>query len=342
MLESAPITIRWLKIDGQALVPLPHDQPGIIPLHSLCHDIIALTAWQDDSPVAMVGVLSNNNKLSVTVPDNSLHYPPASDRIADDPWRLIIRAVRNVAAQVNIPNLEVLVPDEDLPGTPFIRRSLIRSGLKQQATIGCWERNGSDEFSDTPPTPTVSALPAKVVCNDTSLREQMLQLLQRVLENSIDLANIESPTPEQLLAEWLDSDAILLVEFNASEIPVAVCCCVNHDGNPRCDSPRTVEIRYLGVHPDWRRQGAAYRLTQAAAHFAITGKLPAPFPHLNHNTELPPTFTDFARLEVNVDEDNTPAVSLYKNTNFVCTRRLQLWTSKVPADSSGRSLPNQF
>ena len=342
MLESAPITLRWLKIDGQTIVPLPHEQPGVIPLDSLCHEIIALTAWQDDSPVAMVGVLCTINKISVTIPDNSLNRIPASSRIADDPWRLIVRAARSAATQLSIPNLEVLLPDEDLPGTPFVCRSLTRSGLKRQATFGCWERNASDKFSETAPAPTVSALPAEVVHENNSLREQTLQLLQHVLEDSADLSNIESPTPEQLLSEWVYSDAILLLEFNPNDIPVAVCCCVNHDDKHRRDPPRIVEIRYLGVHPNYRRQGAAHRLTQAAAHFATAGKLPLPHRKFMHNPQTPAVFTSNARLEVNVDEDNTPAIKLYNSTNFVCTRRLQLWTSKLPEVVSGRSLTNQL
>lgn len=342
MLESAPITLRWLKIDEQTIVPLSIEQPGLIPLDSSSHQVVALTAWQDDSPVAMVGVLGTSNKLSITIPDNSLNHPPASNRIADDPWRLIVRAVRSAAIQLNVPNIEVLVPNEDLPGNPFVCRSLTRSGLRRQATIGCWERSNSDEFANTPPGPTVSALSAEAISNDKFLREQMLLLLQNILENSADLTNIESPTPEQLLSEWINSDAILLLEFNTLEIPVALCCCVNHDGNPSSELQRTVEIRYLGVHPNFRRQGAARRLTQAAAHFATAGKLPSPCPRSNLTTNMQTAYNGNARLEVNVDEDNGPAVSLYNSTNFVCTRRLQLWTMNSAANTSGRSLSNQF
>ncbi|MEY3457304.1 MAG: Acetyltransferase family [Planctomycetota bacterium] len=342
MIDSEPILTQWIEITGRVPTPIPEDHLGRISLDFLRKGTAALTAWQSDSLIAMGGFLCTDSKLSVSIPDNSLDRQPASTRIADDPWRLIVRHARDCAARLHVNQLEILIPDEDYPGIPHLCRSLTRSGFTRQARISHWKRLPTRPSSLTVPAPQIHSLTAEILQHQTGYREELASLLQQVLQNSSDLTNIDSPNPTDLIAEWIEDQATLLVDYNTHGTPLGLCCCISRQANKRYGIPNSVEIRYLGVHPEHRRRGIGHRLVNAAVHFAFTGKITQPPPNISLNNRNPRQPHKATEINICVDEDNLPAISLYQKNGFVRDRKLQLWNDTKTESDSGRRLANQL
>jgi ribosomal protein S18 acetylase RimI-like enzyme len=342
MTDSEPILTQWIEITGRVPTPIPEDHLGRISLDFLRKGTAALTAWQSDSLIAMGGFLCTDAKLSVSIPDNSLDRPPASTRIADDPWRLIVRHARDSVSRLGVNQLEILLPDEEYPGIPHLCRSLTRSGFTLHARISHWKRRPTRPSSLTVPAPQIHSLTAEILQHQTGHRDELTSLLQQVLQNSSDLTNIDSPNPADLIAEWIEEHATLLVEYNTHGTPRGLCCCISRQANKRYGIPNSVEIRYLGVHPEYRRQGIGHRLINAAVHFAFTGKTTQLPPNISPNNNTPRQFPKATEINICVDEHNLPAISLYQKTGFIRDRKLQLWIDAKADTDSGRRLTHEL
>ncbi|MEY3175587.1 MAG: Acetyltransferase family [Planctomycetota bacterium] len=323
MPNSSELHVHWLRVTDEGPVPAQLDRHGHVIPDELLNGTALLAAFQNRSLTAMAGVVARDRKICITIPDTSISSNQISRRIADDPWRLIIRAARDCAVRIGFQRLEVLVPDEFAAGLDALCRSLQRSGLQCKARIAVWQK--TSPASPTPkPAPgyTIQSIPARSINRSAEDRRRCNELLTLILADSCDLANLPTPEPAALLNEWDESDGVLIFESDPVGRRIAVCCCIGGEDEGE-HLPRSTEIRFLGVHPQLRRKGSASRLIAAATLQA----------NLNYRTTSPQP----GELTVCVDNDNTAAVQLYENAGFSRQRPFQLWIdSKLPANSGWR------
>jgi ribosomal protein S18 acetylase RimI-like enzyme len=328
MAKPGDIRVQWFSLTNRGMAPAGLDGDGNVPRAALENGHAIIAALQHGSPLVLSGAVFQQQKLSLTIPDNALEAQFASGRIADDPWRLIIRAARDCATRLSCRHMEVLLPDEPSPGLDALCRSLLRAGLQQTARFAIWSLTSRRK------KPVASAagygleiLSAEHINRDFRLRQLFIDLLGPILADSQDLLQISTPDPAALLEEWDVSDGTLIFETDSSENLISVCCCIGgeDDGD---GLPRSTEIRFLGVLPQHRRKGSARRLISAAvrhANLTPVGK----------SSDMPPELT------VCVDEENKPAISLYEKAGFSRDRPMQLWIDPKLAGSSGGSFSDE-
>lgn len=328
MAKPGDIRVQWFSLTNRGMAPTRLDGDGNVPRAALENGDAIIAALQHGSPLVLAGAVFQQQKLSLTIPDNALEAQFASGRIADDPWRLIIRAARDCVARLSCRHMEVLLPDEPSPGLDALCRSLLRAGLQRTARFAIWNLTSRRK------RPVVSAsgysletLSAEHVNRDFRLRQLFIDLLGPILADSQDLLQISTPDPTALLEEWDVSDGTLFFETDSSENLISVCCCIGgeDDGD---GLPASTEVRFLGVLPQHRRKGSATRLIAAAIRRA---KLTP----VDTSSDMPSEFT------VCVDEENTPAIRLYEKCGFRRDRPMQLWVDPKISGSSGGSFSDE-
>jgi len=328
MTKPSDIRIQWFCLTPRGMTPVYPDDSGNIQLAALESGNAIIAALQHGSPLVIAGVVFQQQKLSLTIPDNVLQAHLASGRIADDPWRLIVRAVRDCATALSCRHVEILFPDEPSPGFDALCRSLLRAGLQRTARFAIWSLTSrTEERVASAADYSLASLPAEHVNRDFRLRQLFVDLLGPILADSKDLLQISSPDPAALLKEWDEIEGTLIFETDSSENLISVCCCIG-GADAGAGLPPTAEIRFLGVLPQHRRKGSATRLIAAAIRLACQTPVET-------SPDTPPSFT------VCVDEENKPAIRLYEKAGFSRERPLQLWVDRKLAGSSGGSFADE-
>ncbi len=321
--------MHWLSLTERGPVPARLDEYGHIDPHVLHGGTSVIAAMQNRRTLVMAGVVACEQKISVTIPDIAISSAGTSRRIADDPWRLIIRAIRECAGKLGIQRIEFLLPDEKAPGLEPLCRSLQRSGVRCRARFAVWQHPLDSSISARPASGhSIRSVPVRTLTENSEGRRRCLELLVPILADSSDLLQLPSPLPEALLDDWDESGGILFLESDAEDRSVGLCCCVNGESRHSAGTGHGLEIRFIGVLPPLRNQGCGRRLLAAAANFA---------------RELPSGSTTAAPIGLSacVDADNQPAVELYQRAGFSLQRPFQLWVdSKLHADS-GWGFPDE-
>jgi ribosomal protein S18 acetylase RimI-like enzyme len=329
MAKSGDIHVHWLSLTQKGPVPARLDENGDIDPHVLREGTSVIAAMQNRSTLAMAGVVARNQKISVTVPDISIATAGTSRRIADDPWRLIIRAIRQCAIKLGLKSLEFLLPDENAPGLESLCRSMQRSGLQCRARFAIWQLSSD---SATPARPaaghSIQGVPVRSMIHTPDGRRRCTELLTAILADSSDLIQLPTPQPDALLDDWDASDGLLFLESDAAERLVGICCSVPGESPGAAGNANGLEIHFVGVLPALRNQGCGHRLLAATAEFAHS--IPA------QSSIAPPM-----QLTACVDADNKPAIRLYQRAGFSFQRPFQLWLDSRLGAGSGVSFTNE-
>ncbi|MFM7055566.1 MAG: GNAT family N-acetyltransferase [Planctomycetota bacterium] len=328
MPKTGDIHVHWLSLTDRGPVRARLDEQGDIDPQELQGGTCVVAAMQNGKTLVMAGVVADDQKISVTIPDISIASARPSRRIADDPWRLIIRAIRECATKLNMQRLELMLPDENAPGLEPLCRSLQRSGLKRRARFAVWQFASDSAILAKPATGhSIRSITARDLTRNSDGRRQCLELLIPILASSSDLRQLPNPLPDVLLDDWDESDGILFLESDAENQYIGVCCCVLSDSR-NSTTGHGLEIRFIGVLPSRRNQGCGCRMLAAAASFARS---------------LPSTSAMVApsQLSVCVDADNQPAVRLYQRAGFSLQRPFQLWLDAKLNQDSGWGFPDK-
>jgi len=329
MAKSGDIHVHWLSLTQKGPVPSRLDENGDIDPLVLREGTSVIAAMQNRRTLAMAGVVARHQKISVTIPDISVASAGTSRRIADDPWRLIIRAIRQCAMKMGLKSLEFLVPDENAPGLELLCRSMQRSGLQCKARFAIWQLSAD---SATPARPaagySIRGIPVRSMIRNPDGRQSCAELLTAILADSSDLIHLATPQPDALLDDWDAASGFLFLESDSAERLVGICCSVPSESPGDAGGSNGLEIHFVGVLPSHRNQGCGHRLLAATAEFARS--IPATSP------TAPPM-----QLTACVDADNKPAVRLYQRAGFSFQRPFQLWMDAKLEAGSGVSFTNE-
>jgi ribosomal protein S18 acetylase RimI-like enzyme len=133
-------------------------------------------------------------------------------------------------------------------------------------------------------------------------------LLRSILSDSGDLAQMSPADAERLLKDWI-AENTLVVLVHSGNVAVAICACVMQAEQVSANI-LDVQIRYLGVHPKFRRLKIAARLLkQLPSILQASGPLPR----------------EDARLTAFGDLANAAATGLYAGCGFVSGEAVAIW-----------------
>ncbi len=201
-------------------------------------------------------------------------------------------------------------------------------GFSIKATICQWIRRLSDS-DPTVTTPLKSGLkssdpelrdvPCRALGQDADLRGRVELLLRHVLADAMDLVTLPSPDPDELLDDWIQQGAtLLLAEYEGTLI--GLCCVVAVKFDAAESLIDEIQIQYIGVVSEFRSRGIASLLIHSIA------------PHFSGQTaSVELTFTTIAAF---CDNLNIPAKRLYAASGFEQRSEFNVWCCHVDATDS--------
>lgn len=196
-----------------------------------------------------------------------------------------------------------------------------------QATVSEWmvrirDRRSHDTLEtaalkpDVPtslPQMTCRRLSAKSLTTDHKLRFQVTDLIQTILQNSIDLPNLPAPHPDELLCEWVAEEAAIIL---SEQHGIMTGLCVYAEEQPENDTTAvSFRIQYIGVQPEFRSRGIAVRLMQSMSQ------------HIRQMTEDQPDQEVW--LKAFADQQNKPAAALYQRCRFQSVGLFDIWCRSI-------------
>ncbi|MFO0999806.1 MAG: GNAT family N-acetyltransferase [Planctomycetaceae bacterium] len=129
--------------------------------------------------------------------------------------------------------------------------------------------------------------------------------LDRILENTDDLASLDAPTGNDLLRKWSSQECTLLVA--ETETGVAGLCAFAFKPCSDGDSAAAGQIEYLGVRKEMQRQGIATQMLSYLCRGVSRGS------------------TQMINITAFADETNAPANAFYRQSGFKLLCRGRLW-----------------
>jgi len=207
--------------------------------------------------------------------------------------------------------IRVLCPDTAFSKRDLWHNLLDEFGFAAIAATGLFCQNQHTEIfqAGTSLAPVqIVHMSAVAVNQDRPLQTQVAELIRQIVSVSSDLTALPSPTASNLMQDWSDCGATMLLASVAKsphlKTLTAVCVLANSTNLLVADSTPVPNLLYLGVHPEFRRQGLA---TQLLLHSATV---------LSDHPRRP--------LCAAVDLNNTAAIALYQSVGFRLQLRQQL------------------
>lgn len=168
--------------------------------------------------------------------------------------------------------------------------------------------------------PQVELSPFRPALNRSTAQQrygEIAEALDRILENTDDLTDLDAPTANDLLQKWSSQECTLLVA--ETETGVAGLCAFAFKPSSDGDSASSGQIEYLGVCKEMQRQGIATQMLAYLCRGVIRGS--------DETVEI----TAFA------DETNLPANSFYRQSGFEPLCRGKLWYREVDTEPKKKS-----
>jgi ribosomal protein S18 acetylase RimI-like enzyme len=243
--------------------------------------------------------------------------------------RLLLTFAHEESSRCGLLGPHVLLTEESSSENIDVRSVLKLAGFQETTRLSDWRL----EYCPRPPCPSDSTRQfifrnsARVILQNHSLKQQLHELLRTILSDSSDLAALPTPSPDDLIQNWMSSDAFLILYRHPHGAPQGICCInrelpSNAPGLPHSD----IRISYLGVHPASRQTGIATRLIQE-----VCQQIPLISQPATTNGSAPELLAPDAHntiLSVYVDRSNLPAIRLYQKSGFQLQSTMELWSRR--------------
>lgn len=224
--------------------------------------------------------------------------------------------------------------DPENDSTDNIPRHSSKTSLPQ-------EHSDDSPFSEVCSLHRIDVIPAADLLSSTRLSEKLCELLTAIRVETQDLPEFAPDDPATTLRQWISSECRILLA-HSDESLTGLCVFDVHDGTlPSSDTSASgVHLRYIGVHPDKRRQGIATAMLRqlipdrSPRHDVVktirTGLIPPGDPgFISMSTRQRPPLIS---ISVHSDQTNLPANSLYRSLGFIPERILSIWRLRIDTD----------
>jgi len=304
-----PWTLKWLRHNTHLQATTPAE-PDWLP-----------TEFPDEFP-AIAAVCSHTHVLcSAAVSQKAADFWITTPVVLTEPQEPLLTFLLQHLLDLLAParSKRVMLLAEPYPCAAPLQRSLITAGFQELAQIARFQQTSAaidcppktDHHAATEASPRI----VRLRINDTPRIQQnataLTHLISMAATQSADLVRLPPPTASQLLQEWQQADAELLIAVDQHGLFLGLCVLAYTADQPAAADCEQ-QLLWLAIRPENRRRGIATFLLQTALQ--TTNRLPAGDQH--------------GPLSACVDLHNTAAVQLYRKCGFQQTDHgFGLWSN---------------
>ena len=287
----------------------------------LSRDIPGILLSIAGTPAAAIGIQQEpDHTLSLSCPVffDDQHSDVLHARLLE----LLLTTAETEAAAVKCTRIRYLESTTEAKHRPWVQNILQSSGFSIVAQIAPWtftaplssaaassclsitsEPGGKEDLRDRYET-----FPAASIQSSTERFDVLCSLLRSILRDSDDLSQMPPAEAECLLKDWRAENA-LIVLVHRGQVAVSLCACVFQTESVIAETV-DIQLRYLGVHPKFRRR-------KIASH--LLNHLPS---ILKASLALP---TENFRLTAFGDLSNEAATAMYAACGFARGELSVIW-----------------
>jgi len=241
--------------------------------------------------------------------------------------RMLLAYAEKEAFLYGLRGTYVLLADESFSGESDVRNVLRPVGYHETACLSDWRLDYC--LQSAPPSennsPFITGLSETMILQNRPMKQKLRELLRTILSDSTDLSALPTPSPDDLVENWISRNSFVVLYHTPGGIPVGLCCVDPESSSERRSPPiPAVRINYLGVHPANRRAGIASRLIrEICQQLSLVIRLADT--HSQRPEQLAPDAMN-VEISVHVDQSNLPAIQLYRKSGFQLQSTMELWS----------------
>jgi ribosomal protein S18 acetylase RimI-like enzyme len=239
--------------------------------------------------------------------------------------RMLLEFACEQSSQNGLLGTLVLLAEKSASENPDVRSTLKLAGYQETALLSDWYVEccldlpcSSDNYRQF-----ITGDAAPVILQNHSLKQQLRELLRTILSDSTDLSALPTPSPDDLIENWMSSNSFLILYHTRHGAPIGICCIDRELPSDEPGPPNSgIRISYLGVHPANRKTGVASRLIQEICQqIPLMSRLTT----TQESIQVSPG-THYIGISVHVDQSNLPAIRLYQKSGFQLQSTMELWS----------------